>query len=370
MKTLQNYFSKEALKPLLIAVVVLATLSLLTQSLAGVDIVVNDRASMLAYIKITLLALPQLISIILPFAVFIATSFAVQRLLVDNEYMVAFAGGMTRWAVITPVLRLASLIILLNLALGTWAQPTTYKLMREALYDLRTNIATSIVRPGEFVSPTANLTIYAQDVQNGTMHDVMIYDDRDHAKPLIYFAQFSTFLDDADNMALALTNTTRQSVNADGAVENVTFSETRFELNTAIAANSGFLYKPTDRYLGELFHPSETNYWDRQNANALRAEGHSRLASPLYNLVFALIALAALLGGNYNSLGYNGRLFAAGALALFVRLTGFYIEASAVTMPAFNYAQYVFPLFVCAICMWMVLHKNRFGRPAGRLVST
>ncbi len=369
MRTLQSYFIKEALQPFIIAGIVLSTLALLTQSLAVLDIIVDDRASFMAYSKITLLALPQLFSIILPFALFIAISFAVQRLLTDNEYMVAFAGGMTRWDVIAPVMRIASFAVLANLAINTWVQPTAYKLMRETLYEVRTDIASSIIRPGVFVSPALNLTIFAKDVQQKVLHDVMIYDGRNRDKPLIYFAQTGTLIEDGDKAALALTNATRQSIDAKGAVENLSFSQTRYELSGVIAPQSTLLYKRSDRYLGELFHPDMTNYWDRQNQDALRAEGHSRLASPLYNFTLALMALAALLGGNYNSLGYNRPLLTAAILALLVRLSGFSIEAAAAENPAINLAQYGLPIVVAGICLWMVLHKNRFGRPAGRLVS-
>ncbi len=370
METLQGYFIRETFRPLVMTTLVLSALALLTQSLTALDIIVDDQASFLAYLKITLLALPQLISIILPFSLFIAVAYTVHRLQVDNEYMVAFAGGMTRWAVIAPVMRIATLAVLFNMLINTWVQPTAYRVMRETIYDVRSDLATSIVRPGEFVSPALNLTIFARDVENGVLHDVMIHDGRDRNKPLTYFAKSGVFVQTQRNPALTLSNVTRQSLTSDGALEILEFTQTTFELRGVIKPQGELIYKRSDRYLGELFHPDPSNYWDRQNANALYAEGHTRLAAPLYNLTMALMALVALLGGDYNRMGYGRRLLAVGTLALLVRLLGFTIEAVAAEIPALNVVQYALPLFVAGLCLWMTLSKGRLGKPAGRMVAT
>ncbi len=370
MKTLQGYFIRETFRPFVITTIVLGALAMLTQSLAALDMIVDDQASFIAYLKITLLALPQLIAIILPFALFIAVAYAVQRLHTDNEFLVAFAGGMTKWAVITPVMRIATLAVLANLAINTWAQPVAYKVMREIVYDVRSDLAASIIRPGEFISPALNLTIFAREVNNGVLSDVMIHDGRDRNNPLTYFAQSGFFIDTGPYPALSLTNATRQGIGTDGTLEILEFSSTSFEMRGVIAPQGALLYKRSDRYLGELFHPDPANYWDRQNANSLLAEGHFRLSATLYNLTFALMALAALLGGDYNRMGYGPRLMIAGGLALMLRLVGYSIESVAVETPIVNLAQYALPVFVAVLFLWMTLSEARLGRPAGRLVAT
>jgi lipopolysaccharide export system permease protein len=370
MRTLQGYFIRETARPFVVATAVLATLALLTQSLAALDMIVDDRASFLAYMEITLLALPQLLSIILPFALFIAVGYAAQRLQTDNEFMVAFAGGMTRWAVMAPVVRIASFAVLANLLLNTWIQPTAYRAMREIIYDLRANLAATVVRPGEFSTPALNLTIFAREATNGVLHDVMIYDGRNHASPHTYFAKTGVFSKTGDIPAITLSDVTRQRIDAGGALELLDFTSTTFELRGIIAPQGKLLYKRSDRYLGELFHPDPTRFWDLQNTNALYAEGHARLSSTLYNLTFALMALAALLGGEYSRMGYGRRLIVAGSLALLIRLAGFSIEAASAEYPLLNVAQYALPVFVGLIALWLALSKGRLGRPVGRLVAT
>ena len=371
MKTLQGYFLRENTRPLALAIIVLGALALLTQSLTALDLIVHDRSTLAAYLKITLLALPQLLSIILPFAVFIAVAYAVQRLQTDNEVMVAYAGGMTRWAVIDPVVRLATLAALLNLGVGLWVQPVAYKVMRKAIYDVRSDLASALIHPGAFSTPALHLTFFVRDVNNGVLEDVMIHDGRNAQKPVTYFAKSGVFMDTGNNPALLLNNATRQNVTPQGTLEVLQFSRTSFELRGIIEPQGALFYKPSDRFLSELFHPDPANYWDQQNTGALKAEGHSRLSSPLYNIAMALLALAALLGGQYSRMGYTRRLLVAGTLALLIRLLGFSISSAAVDQPALNAVQYALPVFVCALCLWLIMHQHRqtHGAVAVRAVS-
>ncbi|VAV88849.1 hypothetical protein MNBD_ALPHA06-521, partial [hydrothermal vent metagenome] len=83
------------MRPLLLTALVMSALALLTQSLSSMDLILDNKASILAFLKITSLALPQLFAIVLPFAVFVAVAYGIQRLHTDNEVMVVYASGMT-----------------------------------------------------------------------------------------------------------------------------------------------------------------------------------------------------------------------------------------------------------------------------------
>jgi len=76
MALLQRYFWTQALYPLILSLSALAALALLTQSLQTLDLIVENRQSGLTFLYITVLALPQLISIIMPLAVFMSTLYA------------------------------------------------------------------------------------------------------------------------------------------------------------------------------------------------------------------------------------------------------------------------------------------------------
>jgi len=193
MSRLQTYFWRQAFGPLVLTLLGLTSLALLTQSLSTLDLIVENRQSAMTFFRITLLALPQLIAIILPLAVFIAVIYAVNRLNSDSEMSVAKSVGTSPWQISTPFVRIACWAVILHLFLNLVIQPLAFRTMRGELLKVRTDLASQMVRPGEFVSPTLGLTVYAREIlPNGRMADVLIRDSRGaqaSTKPALYHDQ-------------------------------------------------------------------------------------------------------------------------------------------------------------------------------------
>ena len=106
MSLLQRYIFSQAFLPAVLSLSALAILALLTQSLQTLDLIVENRQSATTFFYITILALPQLIGIILPLAVFMAAIYALNRMTGDSELSVAKANGVSPWSIGTPILRL------------------------------------------------------------------------------------------------------------------------------------------------------------------------------------------------------------------------------------------------------------------------
>jgi lipopolysaccharide export system permease protein len=107
MRLIERYLFRQLLGPTLLATMALVALALLARSLSEFDVLIEQRQSATVFLKIIALALPQLLSMILPIALFVATLVALNRLHTEQEIVVCFAGGMSRWRVISPAMRLA-----------------------------------------------------------------------------------------------------------------------------------------------------------------------------------------------------------------------------------------------------------------------
>src|SRR3982075_1603685 len=123
MRLIDRYLLRQLLGPTLLATAALTAVALLSQSLSGLDYIVNQRQSALVCLKITLLAMPQLLNMVMPIAVFVSALVALNRLHTEQEIVVCFAGGMSRWRVISPAMRLASTLAFLALVMNLWIQP-------------------------------------------------------------------------------------------------------------------------------------------------------------------------------------------------------------------------------------------------------
>ncbi|MFN9977917.1 MAG: LptF/LptG family permease, partial [Phycisphaerae bacterium] len=97
MSGLSSYIFRQVLGPLVFFTFSVLGVAWLSQSLRYLDVVVNQSQSAATYIYLTVLALPQTIGLLLPFAVFIAVIYALNRLYVENELVVMWAAGFNRW---------------------------------------------------------------------------------------------------------------------------------------------------------------------------------------------------------------------------------------------------------------------------------
>ncbi len=346
---IQSYILRHAVLPLLASVGALGVLALLTQSISTLDLIIDQRQTLVTYFQITVLALPQLIALILPLGVFIATLYALNRLQGDSELIVCSAAGMGRWNIAAPILKLATMALLVNLFVNLWVQPAAFREMRERLYEVRSDLAARLIRPGQFRRAARGLTIYAREIERGgRVIDLFIQDATDREETVEYMAAIGQFTDIRGEPALLMTDGSIQKREPNGSLSFLKFDSYPFALTTFVDGPGTLLYKSSDRYLHQLFFPDPNSLWDWKNAEMLRAEGHYRISSPLYNLAFAFIGLAAIIGGEYSRTGYSRRIIAAAAAALVLRLLGFVAQSAAAEEPSLNALQYAAPLLACA----------------------
>lgn len=345
MRLIERYLFRQLLWPTLLATAALGGVALLSQSLSALDIIVDQRQSALVFVQVTLLALPMLINMILPIAVFVAALVALNRLQTEQELVVASAGGLSRWKLASPGLRLAVIATLLGLIINLWGQPLSYRTMRQVLFEARTDIAATLVREGEFTEPVSGLTIYGQTVErDGTIRNLFIHQEMAGGGAATYTATQGRVARRDGAPVLVMEHGSTQQFSRRGVLNFLTFEEYAFDLAPMMQGAETIRYKASDRYLHELFFPDLSQEEERNNRLRYLAEGHSRLASPLYNITFMAMALGAVIGASFSRLGYGRRIAMVAGLAALVRILGFAVQAAADDSAWLNIGQYVIPL--------------------------
>ena len=360
MTLLQRYFRRQALWPLIISLSALAALALLTQSLSTIDLIVENRQSALIFLKVTILALPQLVSIIMPLAVFMAMIFALNRLNVDSELTVAKAQGMSPVQIASPMLRLATLAMIAHLIINLFLQPLAYREMRTTLLDVKTDIASQMLRPGEFIHPSSGLTLYAREIKpNGDLADVPIYDSQSAVQPMTHSARSGTISRRGGRTLLVLKNGNIQTLSPAGALDLVEFESHIIDLSEIISVDPVLRLKSSDRYLHELLSPLDRERANKRGYRKLLAEGHARLSAVIYNIALTLLALSFLIRGEYQRMGYGRKIAVCAVTGFVIRLGGFAITSAAEGNSALNPLQYALPLLVCVVCGVYLLRRKR-----------
>lgn len=356
MSGFQRYLFRNVLRTLLAVVGGLVMIALLTQGLSQIENAVENRQATTLALWLAVLAAPQIVSLLLPIALFIAASSALNVSHRDNEIVVAQAAGMSNWQVASPVMRLAVLASVLHLGLNLWVQPTAYREMREAVSNASTDLMASMIKEGTFIS-TEGLTTWARRVDGQEMQDLLVSDSRNPQAVVTYIAKRGYIVMSEGIPAIIMTDGHVQQLAANGSLEVLRFNQSTFDLAPFVREKRAVILKASDRYLPELLYPDMTNYNDIANADGLRAEGHARIAAPLLDIAMAMMAVLAVVGGDFSRRGYAARIgFAFGGVIL-LRLLAFGAISAGEDEPALNVLQYLLPIGVFGVTCFLYIRK-------------
>ncbi|MBL8538493.1 MAG: LptF/LptG family permease [Hyphomonadaceae bacterium] len=349
MNTIAAYVFRQALGPLLAILGALAAIAILTQGLNQLDIIITNRSAGLAFAWVTILALPQLISLILPMAVFIAVVYALNRMHRESEVAVLYGAGVSRQRIAGPIIQLATLAALVHLAINVVIQPAAFTERREVLFDLHTDIASSLIQEGSFTFPAEGLTLYARERGgSGELRDLLINDARPNPA-ITYTARAGAIVTIEGAPAIVMRDGQIQRQSEDGSVDVLDFDRYMLQMGRVFEEPELFFLKASDRTLFELFFPDRTAHYDQRNIDRFFAEAHARFSAPLLSVALAMVGLCGVLLGEFSRQGYGRRIAAAAVVALTVRLFSLAAGAAAVEEPDLNIVQYAIPLSVILI---------------------
>ena len=360
MQLIDRYLFRELLGPTLVAAAALTGVALLSESLSALDVLVDQRQNVLVFLKIILLAMPQLIAMILPVAVLVGALVSLNRLHTEQEIVICFAGGMSRWRVIAPALQLAAAVSVICLVLTLWIQPLCYRALRETLQGVRADLAATMIQPGKFSHPAPGVTVFAQSMDDdGTIHNLFIDHDNGNGRDTTVMAREGRLQRRAGVPMINLRHGANQEFSKAGALNFLSFDQYVLDLKPLMPPDRPVIYKLSDRYPHELFFPDLGGAWERDNVGKMLAEGHSRIAAALYSVAFMTMALTAVIGGSFSRLGYGARIAAVAFAALVTRVAGFSAQAAAGASPALNLMQYLIPLGATAIALTLLFGRRR-----------
>jgi lipopolysaccharide export system permease protein len=109
----------------------------------------------------------------------------------------------------------------------------------------------------------------------------------------------------------------------DKNVQIVAFDQNMLDLSEfSQKDNSGKDLRPRESYLSDLLNPDMTNPVTMRNYGQIRSELHDRLATPLYPLVFAFVAIALLAHARTTRESRWAQILLAFGIAIGLRVAG------------------------------------------------
>jgi lipopolysaccharide export system permease protein len=297
---IDRYLFRQLLIGLIAVTVGLTALVWLVSSLRYVEVVVSHGQSLLAFLKLTAMKIPEFVAVILPIACFAVTLRIYLRLSDDREITVMRASGLSQWSLARPALGVAGVTVVAGYVLSLWIVPVTATVFREYLFQIRNQLDAFVLQEGVFNQITPQMMVYARAREaDGTLRGIMVDDSRDKAHPYTVFAETGRLVIGAAGPQVVLKAGTRQEVDRQtGRLNVLSFSENVFDLSLPKGDIEQRVRDTGELGLAELLSPGSA-LAGRRDLPRLRGEAFKRMTSPLNTVGYVLIALICVLSGNF-----------------------------------------------------------------------
>lgn len=320
-----RYMFRQTLSAFLLVMLSLTGVVWIATALKQLTLLTTQGQDAFIFFRMTLLALPNLMTLIAPIALLIAALHTLNRLNGDSELIVMTAAGAPVWRFAVPLLSLAIIVSLLLAVANHVINPWSMRTFSSLLLQVRTDLISQVLQPGAFSSPEAGLTFHIRDRDaTGRLLGLVMDDSRDKKAPVTYLSDTAEVIKEGDNAYLVMSagHIIQRAGKKDDASQIIRFRSYVVDLSAYGPKQDRESLKPRARYLGELINPDPKDPEFKGNPGSFRSELHERLASPLYPIAFVLIVVAFLGQARTNRQGRMQTLIAAFVTATGLRLAG------------------------------------------------
>ena len=344
---------------------ILIAITMLTQSLRFLELIVESGASTRSFWILTFLSLPRFFEVIIPLSLATAVLFVFNKLNTDSELAVLKATGQSFFQITRPVIYVSLIITVFLMAMSTWFAPVSLSKLQFMKQIVRAEFSTLLFREGVFNNIGKGLTVYIRNkTGEGEFEGLIIQDERDDAAPVrTVFAKRGVLVENKGGQEIVVFNGARHDFNTqEQKLNRLNFERYTISLPEDETTPTRRWREPDERTFFELLRPDAEVRADAEKLREFRIEAHKRILGPLLAPVYCLVAVCFLLLGAYKR---QGKLMAImGAAVTLIILQALYIAAmNAATKSDLGlylaYGLWGTPLIVCII---LLVSAQRGGR--------
>lgn len=357
MKIVDKYILRQLVVGFTLILVSLTILIWLTQSLKMIDMIVTKGVSVWIFLKMTFLVMPYFLQILMPLALFAVTLFTFIRMQSDKELMVLKAVGMSAKQMMRPVLMVAGVLTCLGYILSFFVIPWSIGEIREMKWKIQHNLSHVLLQEGQFNSFGKGKMVYVRErLPDGGVKGVLAYEIKD-GKKTVLVADSGNLFQTSEGLDILFGKGVRQEF--DPKTKN--YSILKFDKYTMSFSDQGRkagtrTKDPREEGIWYLLNLPKDKAKNIPTWRKYKVEAFERLAMPLYNFVFALLALSAVLLGTYSRQGNSGRInFIVGAALLVQTLELFFYK---MTSRNLWYSILIIINIIVPVCIVLFLFKR------------
>jgi len=318
------YLFRQTASALVTILISLTLIVWLTSVLKEIGLLTSEGQTFLLFLKITALAIPNLIVMVAPVAFLIASLYTLNKIAGDSELIVLSAAGASVWRVFAPYFALAVVVFLGVLAGSVFVMPKAARMLGDLTTQVRADVLSQVLRPGEFSDLEKGLTFHMRNrSRNGELLGVVVRDERDPKMTTTVIAERGVIAKDSEHASMELYDgqiLRQQAEKPDAQI--VTFTTYAFDIGDLALKRDAREAKPRERDIGDLLFVDAANPDYQANKAGYRSELHERLSAAIYALVFVVVAVLYLGRPKTTREGRSGLLFTAFLICAALRVVG------------------------------------------------
>jgi lipopolysaccharide export system permease protein len=322
-----RYMLRQVTNAFLVILLTLTAVVWLATALRELDLITSQGQGILLFFQMTLLSLPSLVALIAPNAMLMAALYTLDRMNGDSELIVMTAAGAPIWRIGAPLLLVGAIVAIGILLANLFVMPVAERELRSFVTQVRADLISQVLQPGRFSSPEVGLTFHIRDrSMTGDLLGLLVQDERDPKQVMSYLAEKGRIISNDDGSYLVMFDGYVHRFNAentDKSVQIIAFDQNMLDISEFSPKDDDDKeLRPRERYIGDLISPDPNDKIAKTFYGQLRSELHERLSTPLYPLVFVVIAIALLGHARTTRESRWGQILTAFALAVGLRVAG------------------------------------------------
>ena len=332
------------------------------------DSLIADGQTLSVFLEFTALSLPQIMLMVLPVAAFVATLYIFNRLNGDSEMVVLQTAGLSPARLLRPVLGFGLILGLLIGVMGNFLAPAARSQFIDRSQQVQDDLTGRFLREGQFIHPTAGLTVYIRDITElGEFRDLFLQDRTDPAVETTYTAPSALLLRSDRGPRIVMFDGMAQTFDpASGRLSTVRFEDFTYDIG-ALIGDGGF----------RTFDLRELPTWVLLTADAeaaqnlgqslaqMRFAGHERIARALFVIFPPLIAAACLMLGGFSRFGVWPQILLAVGLVIPLQMIWNAAETAAIRTVGLHHLAYAQPAAAALMALaliWLASRRRRTRR--------
>lgn len=270
----------------------------LSQSLRFVEMIVNRGLSAGTFVYMTMLLLPNFLTVILPIALFTVIVFTYSKMVTDRELVVMRAAGVGQFGLAKPALIVTLLTLVFGYLLNLYLLPESYRAFRILQWEIRNTYSHVLLKEGSFNPITSAVTVYVRErAPDGQLLGILVHDEREESAPVTLMAERGALVDTGKGPRVVMYNGNRQTVGENSKLSILYFDRYVFEVPTSNETLAERFREPRERSMSELINLEDAKGINENDWGKYKVELHKRFVTPLLGVGYAMVGLACLLYG-------------------------------------------------------------------------